>query len=345
MNVNPVSNNVLVTGVSGFLGLHTALYLLERGATVRGTVRTETLERDVRAVLSKLVDTSRLEIVQADLMKDDGWHEAVRGCDFVLHVASPFPKEEPEDENELILPAREGTLRVLHAAHEERVKRVVVVSSVAAIIGGHTGENKVFDDSDWTDLKKVHDAYSKSKTLAEQAAWDFINSAENANHLEMVSANPSVVFGPILDNRYHTSIEWFLTLMRAEVPGVARIQLDMVDVRDVAEMIYKAMVTPASAGKRFICHAASLPLQEFAKVLQRNFSGRGYRIPTHVLPDVLVRLYALFMPKMRGVAEALGWRYGYSTAAARFVLGWQPRPCEQTIIEMAESMIQQGLVS
>ena len=222
---------------------------------------------------------------------------------------------------------------------------MVVVSSVAAIIGGHTGENKIYDDSDWTDLNRVRDAYSKSKTLAEQAAWDFINGAENANHLEMVSVNPSVIFGPILDNRYHTSIEWFLTLMRAEVPGVARTQLDMVDVRDVVEMIYQAMVTPAAAGKRFICHAASPPLKEFAKVLKRNFSERGYRIPTRVLPDVLVRLYAIFMPKTRGVADALGWRYGYSTEAAKSVLGWQPRPYEQTIIEMAESMIQQGLVS
>jgi dihydroflavonol-4-reductase len=345
MNVNPVSKTVLVTGVSGFLGLHTALYLLERGYVVRGTVRAKTLGQDVLAILSNLVDTSRFEIVQADLMNNDGWREAVRGCDFILHVASPFPKEEPEDENELILPARDGTLRVLHAAHEERVKHVVVVSSVAAIIGGHTGENKVFDDSDWTDLNKVRDAYSKSKTLAEQAAWDFINGTENVNHLEMVSVNPSVIFGPILDNRYHTSIEWFLTLMRAEVPGVARTQLDMVDVRDVVEMIYQAMVTPAAAGKRFICHAVSLPLHEFAKILRDNLSGRGYRIPTRVLPDVLVRLYAFFNPKTRGVAEALGWRYGVSTETARSVLGWQPRPYEQTIIEMAESIIQQGLVS
>jgi dihydroflavonol-4-reductase len=344
MNVNPVSNNVLVTGVSGFIGLHTALYMLERGYFVRGTVRTETLERDVRAVLSKLVDTSRLEIIHADLMENRGWREAVQSVDFVLHVASPFPKEEPKDENELILPAREGTLRLLHVAHEEKVKRLVVVSSVAAILGGHTGENKVFDDSDWTDLNEVRDAYSKSKTLAEQAAWDFINGAENINHLEMVSVNPSVVFGPLLENRYHTSIEWFLTLMRAEVPGVARTQLDMVDVRDVVEMIYLAMVTPAAAGKRFICHAASLPLPEFARILQSNYSRRGYRIPTRVLPDVLVRLYALFKPKTRGVAEALGWRYGYSTEAARLVLGWDPRPCEQTVIEMAESMIQQGLI-
>lgn len=345
MNVNPVAKRILVTGVSGFIGLHTALYLLERGESVRGTVRTEALERDVRAVLSNHVDTSRLELVQADLIKNDGWREAVRGCDLVLHIASPFPKEEPEDESELILPARAGTLAVLHAAHDEWVKRVVVVSSVAAIIGGHSGENRIFDSSDWADLKNSRDAYSKSKTLAEQAAWDFIHGAENTNHLEMVAVNPSVVFGPILDNRYHTSMEWFLTLMRTEVPGVARIQLDMVDVRDVVEMIYLAMVTPAAAGKCFICHAASLPLQEFAKILQSNFSSLGYRIPTRALPNALVRLFALFMPKIRGLAEALGWRYGYSTEDARSVLGWQPRPCEQTIIDMAESLIQQGLVS
>jgi nucleoside-diphosphate-sugar epimerase len=344
MAIDPTSTKILVTGANGFIGLHTVLHFLERGYNLCATVRTQEQGEKVRQTLAKYTDTHRLEFISADLTKDDGWEQAVAGCDFVLHLASPFPTDAPKDENELIIPAREGTLRVLRAAQKSGVKRAVLVSSMAAITSGHERENRVFNESDWTDIRKTDYAYSKSKTLAEQAAWEFIRSAQNQNGMELVSVNPSNVFGPVLDDRHHTSTEWFGTLLRREIPGLTRTQLNLVDVRDLVEMIEKAMITPEAAGKRFIANGASIPLQEFAVILDRNFASRGYRVPTRVLPDWLVRFFAIFIPKTKPVVDTLGWDYSISTEQARSILGWQSRPYEGTILEMAQSMIEQGMV-
>jgi len=344
MVIDPASTKILVTGANGFIGLHTVLHFLKSGYTVCATVRTEEQGEKVHQTLAKHVDTNSLELICADLAKDDGWDQAVEGCDFVLHLASPFPAEAPRDENELIIPAREGTLRVLRAAQQAGVKRVVLVSSVAAVTAGHERENRTFSESDWTDTGKTDSSYSKSKTLAEQAAWEFIKSAENKNGMELVSVNPSNVFGPVLDKRHHTSTEWFLTLMRREIPGLTRTQLHFVDVRDLVNMIEKAMLTPQAAGKRFIANGASIPLQEFALLLDRNFASKGYRIPTRVLPDWLVRFFAILIPKTKPVVDTLGWTFGLSTEQAQSVLGWQPRPYEGTVLEMAQSLIEQSMV-
>ena len=344
MAIDPTSTTILVTGANGFIGLHTVLHFLKLGYNVCATVRTKEQGESVRQTLSKHTDTQKLEFIYADLISDEGWDQAVAGRDFVLHLASPFPSEAPKDEKELILPAREGTLRVLRAAQKAGVKRVVLVSSAAAVLSGHEREDRVFNESDWTDINKTDFAYAKSKTLAEQAAWEFIRSAQNKNGMELVSVNPSNVFGPVLDNRHHTSTEWFGTLLRREIPGLSRTQLNLVDVRDVVEMIEKAMITPGAAGKRFIANGASIPLQEFALILDRNFASRGYRVPTRVLPDWLIRFFAIFVPKTKPVVDALGWKPSLSTEQARSVLGWRPRPYEGTILSMAESMMEQGMV-
>ena len=344
MVTDTASTKILVTGANGFIGLHTVLHFLKSGYHLCATVRTEEQGEKVSQTVAKHVDTNKLEFICADLTEDEGWDRAVAGCDFVLHLASPFPAEAPKDENELIIPAREGTLRVLHAAQKAGVKRVVLVSSVAAITGGPQRENRTFSESDWTDPSKTDYIYSKSKTLAEQAAWEFVKSPENKNGLELVCVNPSNVFGPVLDNRHHTSTEWFLTLMRHEIPGLTRTQLHFVDVRDLVEMIEKAMITPNAAGKRFIANGASIQLQEFALILDRNFASRGYRVPTRVLPDWLVRFFAILVPKTKPVVDTLGWMYILSTEQAQSVLGWQPRPYEGTIIGMAQSLIEHGMV-
>ena len=195
MEIDPAATKVLVTGANGFIGLHIVLHFLKLGYNLCATVRTKGQGERVRQTIAKHTDTHKLEFAHADLMKDEGWDQAATGCDFVLHIASPFPTDAPKDENELILPAREGTLRVLRAAQNARVKRVVLVSSVAAVIGGHERENRTFDESDWTDTHKTDYAYAKSKTLAEQAAWEFIKSDENRSGPELVSVNPSNVFG------------------------------------------------------------------------------------------------------------------------------------------------------
>ena len=344
MAIDPTSTKILITGANGFIGLHTVLHFLKAGYNVSATVRTKEQGENVRKTIAKHTDTQKLEFVQADLLKDEGWDQAVAGCDFVLHVASPYPAEAPKDENELIRPAREGTLRVLHAAQKGGIKRVVLVSSMAAVISGHERENREFNESDWTDISKTDYAYAKSKTLAEQAEWEFIKSAENKAGMELASINPSNVFGPVLDNRHHTSTEWFGTLMRHEVPGLSRTQLNLVDVRDLVEMIEQAMITPDAAGKRFIANGASIQVQEFALILDQTFASRGYRIPTRVLPDWLIRFFAIFVPKTKPVVDALGWNHSLSTEQARSILSWQPRPYEGTILEMAHSMIEHGMV-
>lgn len=344
MAANSFSTKVLVTGASGFVALHTVSHLLQLGYPVRGTVRTEAQEKDVRETLSRQVDTSKLELVCADLLLDEGWNEAVRGCSLVLHVASPYPTDAPRNENELVAPARGGTLRVLRAAQAGGVTRVVMVSSTVAVTTGHEKENRIFSEVDWTDISKTDYAYAKSKTLAEQAAWNFIRSPENKSSMELVSINPSSIFGPVLDNHHHTSTEWFRTLLRREVPGVPRAQMNIVDVRDLVEIMIKAMTVPAAAGKRFIANGASIQVIEFATILQRHFTSRGYRVPTRILPDWLIRLVALFIPKTKPVVQTIGWTYSLSTEQAKSILGWQARPYERTILDMAESLIEHGLV-
>lgn len=338
------ATKVLVTGASGFIGLHTVLRLLQLGYGVRATVRNEAIKAKTLETLSKILDTSTLEFAFADLTKDEGWQEAVKDCDFVIHTASPYPAVNPKDENELLIPARDGTLRVLAASQKAGIRRVVFLSTIGAIFEGHEGENKTFDESVWSDLSKIHLTYHKSKTVAELAAWDFINSVENKSGMELVTINPSNVFGPALDAHLFTSVEWFKTLMHAEVPGVSRTQIDFVDVRDLVEVLIKALTLPEATGKRFICNGASIPLVEFANILRENFSTRGFKVPNRILPDVLIRFMGHFVPKVRAVVRLLQWNYAFSTERAKAVFGWQPRLYQQTIIDMAESLIQHGLV-
>jgi dihydroflavonol-4-reductase len=338
------SSTVLVTGANGFIGGHTTLHLLQLGYRVRASVRTEAHEKNIRETLSRQVDISKLEFARADLLNDSGWQQALHGCDYVIHTASPFTFENPKDENEYIIPARDGTLRILRAANEEGIKRVVMLSTVGAIVGGHEGENRTFDETDWTDLGRCSSTYFKSKTLAEHAAWDFIHGAENKSNMEMIAINPPNVFGSVLDNHEHTSLVWYRPFMRAKAPGVPRTQLDFTDVRDLVAIFAKAMIVPDAAGKRFIINSASILLPEFGNILHQAFSSRGYRIPYRALPDWMVRLLALFNPSIKGVAGGLQWRYAFSTEQAKLVFGWQPRSYKQTILDMAESLIEYGLV-
>ncbi|MBK8616484.1 MAG: NAD-dependent epimerase/dehydratase family protein [Anaerolineales bacterium] len=251
--MTPTTKPILVTGASGFVALHTIIQLLQQGYKVRATLRTLSREAEVRETISKHVDINdNLEIITTDLMQDTGWDEAMKDIDYVLHIASPFPLFEPKHEDELIIPAVQGTLRVLRAAHKGNIKRVVQISSVAAVTAGHSGENRMFNEEDWSITENNIGTYSKSKTLAERAAWEFINGAENTNKMEMVSINPPLIFGPIPNNDFPTSAEMIRTFMLGQVPGVGRIKVDLVDVRDVASAIILGMNTPEAAGNRFL---------------------------------------------------------------------------------------------
>ncbi len=338
------SKPILVTGASGFVAIHTIIQLLEQGYKVRGTIRSLSKESEVRETISRFVQANdRLEILSADLEQDAGWDEAMNGVEYVLHVASPFPLFEPKHEDELIIPAVQGTLRVLRAAHKAKVRRVIQVSSNAAISSGHDGENKVFTEDDWTNLDKVG-AYPKSKTLAERAAWEFINGAENTNKVELATINPPLILGPIPNKNFRTSVELIRTFMLGQVPGVGRIKMGLVDVRDVAAAIILAMQTPEAAGNRFLCSGGVLWLKEIVEILHKGYAARGYKIPTLQFPSFSIRLLALFDKKIRLVTDSLDWDYDLSSEKAKRILKWNPRTNEEAILSMAESLIEQGIL-
>src|SRR5689334_3401897 len=229
------SKPLLVTGASGFLAIHTIIQLLQQGYKVRGTLRSLTRETEVRYTLANHVQAGgKLEFVEADLLQDSGWEKIVDGCEYILHVASPFPLYAPQNEDDLIIPAVQGTQRVLRAAHDANIKRVVIVSSNAAVSAGHNGENRTFTEEDWSIIENNIGAYSKSKTLAEREAWNFINGPENVNKLEMVAINPPLIFGPVPNKDFPTSAEMIRTMMKGEVPVIPRLKIGLVDVRDVA---------------------------------------------------------------------------------------------------------------
>jgi dihydroflavonol-4-reductase len=278
------------------------------------------------------------------LNEDAGWDAAVRGCEYVIHVASPFPLLEPEHEDDLIKPAVDGTLRVLHAAHEAHVKRVIQVSSTAAVLSGHAGENRTFTEEDWSYLDKPIGAYAKSKTLAERAAWDFINGPQNTHKMELVTINPPYISGPIPNKDFPTSAEVISTLLRREVPGVARIKLGIVDVRDVASALLLTMTTPEAAGHRFLCSGGTVWIKDIAEMLHKQYGSRGYKIPRMILPVFLVRLVALFDKKVALIIPLLNWDFELSSENAKRILGWQPRTNEEAILSMAESLIENELI-
>ena len=340
------SKPILVTGASGFVALHTIIQLLQQGYTVRATLRSLSREAEVRETISKHVQANdRLEILPADLEQESRWNEAMQNVEYVLHIASPFPLFEPKHEDELIIPAVQGTLRVLRAAQKAGVRRVVQVSSNAAISAGHSGENKIFTEADWSDVEKNIGAYSKSKTLAERSAWDFINRAENLNKMELAVINPPLVLGPVPNKNVRTSIELVRTMMLGQVPGVGRIKMGLVDVRDVASAIILAMNTPEAAGNRFLVAAdKSMWLKDIADLLYEKYAARGYKINRIQFPSLLVRLIALFDKKVSRVTESLDWDYELSNEKAKRVLKWTPRSAEESILSMAESLIEQGFV-
>jgi len=338
---------ILVTGGSGFIGSHCILQLLAAGHQVRTTVRNLKRESDVRSMLSAagVEAADRLSFVAADLEKDEGWAEAAAGCEFVLHVASPFPLRVPRDENELIIPAREGTLRVLRAARNAGVKRVVLTSSFAAIGYGHEATTVPFDETTWSILDGMVNVppYMKSKTLAERAAWDFI--AREGGGMELSAVNPVGVFGPVLGPDYATSIVIVQRLMDGGVPACPRLSFGVVDVRDVVDLHLRAMTDPAAKGERFLAVAGeSISMLEMALILKRRMGAAAKRVPTGQLPDWLLRTIAVFDPTVRQIVPELGKVKNASNEKARRVLGWSPRSNEEAIVATAESLVRLGLL-
>jgi nucleoside-diphosphate-sugar epimerase len=337
---------VLVTGGSGFIGAHCILQLLAAGYRVRTTVRNLKREADVRTMLKEggAEPGDLLSFFAADLEKDAGWASAVAGCDYVLHVASPLPPSTPKHEDELIVPAREGTLRVLRAARDAGVKRVVVTSSFAAIGYGHKDQTTPFTEKDWTDPNGDDvTPYVKSKTLAERAAWDFV--AKEGGDLELSVVNPVGVFGPVLGPDYASSILIVQRMMDGAMPGAPKLYFGVVDVRDVADLHLRAITHPAAKGERFLAMAGEvMSILDIAKVLKSRMGAAAKRVPTRELPNWLVRLVALRDPALKAVLPGLGKIKNATNEKARRVLGWAPRSKEESIMATAESLVRLGLL-
>jgi len=340
---------VLVTGGSGFIAAHCILQLLQAGWQVRATLRSLDRESGVRAMLAaggmSSAQADSLAFMAADLLSDAGWPEAAAGCSEVLHLASPFPLRVPRHEDELIAPARDGALRVLRAARDAGVRRVVMTSSFAAVgYGNSPSAGGVYTEQDWTQAGAAGlGAYVRSKTLAEKAAWDFM--AREGAGLQLATVNPVVVLGPVLGRDSSSSIQVVQRLLEGSVPGLPRLSFGLVDVRDVADLHLRAMTHPDAAGERFLAVAGDfMSMAAIAALLRQRLGETARRVPTRQLPDWLVKLVSIADPSIRQIVPELGRGKQASHDKARRMLGWNPRSNEECVMATAESLLRLGLI-
>jgi nucleoside-diphosphate-sugar epimerase len=338
---------VLVTGGTGFLAAHCLIKLLAAGHQTHTTVRDLAREANVRDMLREggAGDASeRLTLFRADLNADAGWAEAVAGCDYVLHVASPFPSTVPKDENELIVPARDGALRVLRAARDAGVKRVVLTSSFAAIGYGAKGRTTPFTEEDWTNLEEPGlQPYQKSKTMAERSAWGFIK--QEGNGLELAVVNPVGIFGPVLGSDYSTSILIVKRLLDGSLRGCPDLWFGAVDVRDVADLHLRAMTDPAARGERFLATSEDfLNVRQIAHILKENVGHAVRKVATRPIPTWVLRVVGQFDPQVAAVLPELGKHKNATNEKARRLLSWVPRSPRDAIVATARSLLDLGLL-
>jgi dihydroflavonol-4-reductase len=336
-----MAERVLVTGGTGFLGKRCVAELLERGYDVRTTIRDPGREGPVRADLTAagLDAGDRLEFALADLMSDDGWAAAVADCKYVLHVASPFPPEQPKDPNELIVPARDGAKRALAAALDAGVERVVLTSSVAAIHADREdSEANPLNEDDWTngdDPSKV--PYTRSKTLAERAAWAL--AEERGARDRLATVNPGAIIGPPLGSERSYSLQAIGRLLEGDMPAIPRLGFSFVDVRDVADLHIRAMTDPAAAGRRWVAVDEFLWLEQVAAILRDRLGESAKKVPKRVAPNLLIRAVALVDKSVRPIVRDLGTRTWMSSERARTELGWTPRPIEDSVTDCARGLL------
>jgi len=327
---------VLVTGASGFIAEHCIIELLKNGYSVKGSLRSMNREQEVRDAIKTGANDENLEFCKLDLLEDDGWEDAMWDCDYLMHVASPFVIEDPKDENELIKPAKEGTLRALNAAKKAGIKRVVLTSSVAAVNSHMMSGNS--DHTTWTDINsKYVTPYQKSKTIAEKAAWDFYNNQDNSNKMEMAVINPGGVMGPQLGNDLGgASTQIVSQLISGKFPMIPALSFPFIDVRDVAILHLKAMTTPEADGKRFIAaHSEPTWMYQVAEVL----SAAGYeKIKLKKAPSFMLKLIGLFDNKTKSLVPMLDKYVPCDNSQTVKILNWEPMPWEQAFIEHAKSI-------
>ena len=340
-----MADTVLVTGGSGFVASWCIAELLERGYRVRTTIRSLSKEPDVRGAASLVTDPGeRLGCVVADLTTDAGWDEAMIGVDYVLHVAQPLSSAAEREPENLIRPAHDGTLRVLRAASRAGVRRVVATSAANAASPSSYTEEGISDETVWTDpADPTLIPYRRAKTVGEKAAWDFM--ADHEGDMTLATILPGAVFGPIRSTSTVGSVGIIARMVSGRLPGVPRIGLEVVDVRDLVDLHLAAMTNPAAAGQRFLATGDFVWMREMAMMLRSELGAAGTKVSTRQLPDIVVGFLARFVDaSLRDITPALGRRSRHTTEKAERVLGWTRRPVRQTVLDCAESLIEWQVV-
>eukprot|EP00914_Ancora_sagittata_P013490 GHVO01026547.1.p1 GENE.GHVO01026547.1~~GHVO01026547.1.p1 ORF type:complete len:397 (+),score=40.31 GHVO01026547.1:111-1193(+) len=342
---------VLVTGASGYIATHVVQQLLKAGYSVRGTVRSLVNEQKVKPLKELCPDAAHpLELVEADLNDPECWDKAVEGCSHVMHTASPFPSSTPKDpEKEIIRPAVDGALNVLQACAKHQVKRVVLTSSIAAVSGGLGDPDKpdhVFSEVDWTNSDQAGiDSYVKSKTLAERAAWDFVEKLSDEERFELATINPGYVVGPVLSGSADaTSMEIPRRLMQKELPMLAKLYMVVCDVRDVAQAHVNAMTIPEAAGNRHLVTSGGMWMKEMAMALDEEFKDQGYSIPMREAPNFLISVFGVFDASLKMIRPMLGITQKVDNTRLRTVLGIEPIDMKKSFVDMAYSMVDRGFI-
>ncbi|QKZ13833.1 SDR family oxidoreductase [Spirosoma sp. KUDC1026] len=344
MDTSSTQPTVLVTGGSGFIATHCIIALLNNGYAVKASLRSLSREVEVKQMLTTggIRDFSKLTFVQADLSSKTGWREAVEGCTYVIHPASPTPNPAAKHEDEFIIPAVNGVLFVLGAARDAGVKRVVLTSAFGAISYG-INKQQPYTEEDWSDLTQPLPAYQKSKTLSEKAAWEYVNG--EGKGLELSVVNPTGVLGPVLSSDYSHSIKTIHQMLKGELAGCPKLSFGYVDVRDVADLHLKAMISPKARGERFIAVAGeSISVLDIAKILRANLGKQADKVPTRELPSWLIRVVSWFNPEVRLIIPHLDLVKRASSEKAQRLLNWQPRSNEEAVLATGESLIRLGLV-
>ena len=338
------NKRVLLTGVTGFLGSHTAIQLLNKGYKVVGTLRSKDRIDSIREVIGKQTSNiNNLNFVEADLNNSDIWLELTRDIDYIQHIASPFPRTMPKSENELIIPAKNGILNILKAAKTNHIKRVVMVSALGAITYGKTKKelNTTFSENDWTDVSNYKDTtpYYRSKTIAEKVAWDFIK--EEKSDLELTTICPGAILGPVIDTDFGNSANIIISLLNGSLPALPKIEFDIVDVRSVADLLIKAMEMPQAANNRYIASSGHFNYKEIAQILKKEYPDR--KIPCIELPDFVTKIFSVFQPLLKPVLLE-NVKRKIDTSKATKELNWQPLSSKEAIISCAKSILENKIV-
>ncbi|MBK1895597.1 SDR family oxidoreductase [Chryseobacterium paridis] len=332
---------VLVTGGTGFVAIHTILQLLQKGYQVRTTLRSLSRKDEILNMLTNagLSSFENLDFIATDLLQDTNWDDAVKDCDYVLHIASPIFLKVPQHEDEMIRPAVEGTIRVLKAARNAGVKRVVMTSNFGAVGYSHRDPTRLITEKSWTDPnEKGLSAYNKSKILAERAAWDFIKS--QGGNLELSVINPTAILGPSFTDKLSSGFGLLKSMLDGSMKQIPNIELAIVDVRDLADLHIRAMESPKANGERFLAlSGGTMTLPEITEFLKKEMPEVSQKISNKKVADWVIRFMALFNPKAKAIAPLLGVNRKASNAKAKRILEWKPRTNQEAILATVSSLI------